>query len=142
MSAPQVTERLLAEIAASRHDAIVLNFANPDMVGHTGDLEATVAAVEVVDSCLGSVVDAVLAKGGLAAVTADHGNAEQMIDPATGGPHTAHTTNPVPFLVAGVSRQTTLTSGGRLADVAPTLLALTGVTPPRAMSGRSLAKRS
>ena len=139
MSAPLVTERLAAELAADRFDAVVLNFANPDMVGHTGVIPATVRAVEVVDSCLGRLADLVLGKGGVAAVTADHGNAEQMLDPATGQPHTAHTTNPVPFLVAGAAPLPSLAKGGRLADVAPTLLDVTGRDQPAAMTGRSLA---
>jgi len=141
MSAPQLTERLLAELNADRFDAVVLNFANPDMVGHTGDLPATVRAVEVVDGCLGRLVDVVLEKSGVAAVTADHGNAEQMLDPATGEPHTAHTTNPVPFLVCGAASGISLASGGRLADVAPTLLSITGRPRPLAMTGRDLVQR-
>jgi 2,3-bisphosphoglycerate-independent phosphoglycerate mutase len=142
MSAPEVTERLLQAIAADRFDAVVLNYANPDMVGHTGVISATVRAVEVVDACLGRVVDAVLERQGMAAITADHGNAEQMIDPVTGGIHTAHTTNPVPFLVCGAEEGATLAPGGRLADVAPTLLDLSGRAAPRAMTGRSLACRA
>jgi len=140
MSAPELTERLLGELKADRFDAVVLNFANPDMVGHTGDLAATIRAVEVVDDCLGRLADAVLAKRGVVAVTADHGNAEQMFDPVTGKPHTAHTTNPVPFLVCGGPEGMKLESGGRLADVAPTLLSVTGLARPRAMTGRDLAR--
>jgi 2,3-bisphosphoglycerate-independent phosphoglycerate mutase len=139
MSAPEVTDRLAAELAADRFDAVVLNFANPDMVGHSGVIPATIRAVEVVDACLGRLAETVLGKGGLVAVTADHGNAEQMLDPATGQPHTAHTTNPVPFLVAGAARGLSLAPGGRLADVAPTLLSVTGISKPAAMTGRSLA---
>ncbi len=139
MSAPELTERLLAELSADRFDAVVLNYANPDMVGHSGRIEATVRAVEVVDDCLGRVVDVVLAKGGVAAVTADHGNAEQMLDPVTGEPHTAHTTNPVPLLVCGGPARLALHPHGRLSDVAPTLLEVTGFPQPKAMSGHSLA---
>ena len=142
MSAPEVTERLAAEVAASRFDAVVLNLANPDMVGHTGDLPATIRSVEVVDACLGRLSEGVLAKGGVVAVTADHGNAEQMRDPATGQPHTAHTTNPVPLLVAGGPPGLRLEAGGRLADVAPTLLEITGFEQPLAMTGRSLVQRT
>jgi 2,3-bisphosphoglycerate-independent phosphoglycerate mutase len=140
MSAPELTRQLLGGIADDRFDAVVLNFANPDMVGHTGVLPATIRAVEVVDDCLGRLADAVLAKGGIAAVTADHGNAEQMVDPVTGKTHTAHTTNPVPFLVAGGPDGLALQSGGKLADVAPTLLEVTGRARPAAMTGRSLAR--
>ncbi len=140
MSAPELTARLLAEVNADRFDAVVLNFANPDMVGHTGVVPATIRAVEVVDECLGRIFDAVLAKGGVAAVTADHGNAEQMIDPVTGKPHTAHTTNPVPFLVAGGRPGLALGAGGRLCDVAPTLLSITGRPRPAAMTGRDLVR--
>ena len=138
MSAREVTDRLLAELRADRFDAVVLNYANPDMVGHTGVIPATILAVEVVDECLGRVAEAVLPRGGLLAVTADHGNAEQMVDPTTRQPHTAHTTNPVPLLVAGGAPGVRLASGGRLADVAPTLLALLGEAQPPAMTGRSL----
>jgi 2,3-bisphosphoglycerate-independent phosphoglycerate mutase len=127
---------------ADRFDAVVLNFANPDMVGHTGFIPATIRAVEVVDDCLGRLVDVVLGKGGVAAVTADHGNAEQMLDPTTGKPHTAHTTNPVPFLVCGGADGMSLAPGGRLADVAPTLLAVTGRPRPSAMTGRDLVQRA
>ncbi len=142
MSAPPMTERLLEELSRDRFDAVVLNFANPDMVGHTGVLPATVRAVEVVDECLGKLVDVVLGKGGVAAVTADHGNAEQMIDPVTGGAHTAHTTNPVPFLVCGGPSGASLSAGGRLADVAPTLLDVTARVRPKAMTGSSLLRRA
>jgi len=142
MSAPQLTERLLAELNADRFDVVVLNFANPDMVGHTGFIPATIRAVEVVDDCLGRLVDVVLGKGGVAAVTADHGNAEQMLDPTTGEPHTAHTTNPVPFLVCGAAPGTAFAPKGRLADVAPTLLSITGRPRPSAMTGRDLVQRA
>jgi 2,3-bisphosphoglycerate-independent phosphoglycerate mutase len=140
MSAPELTERLLTELRADHFDAVVLNYANPDMVGHSGRIDATVRAVEVVDDCLGRIVDVVLAKGGVAAVTADHGNAEQMLDPVTGQPHTAHTTNPVPLLVCGGQARLSLSKRGRLADVAPTLLDVTGFPQPKAMTGRSLVE--
>lgn len=137
MSAPEVTERAVEAIRSGRFDLIVLNFANPDMVGHTGKLEAAIRAVETVDAGLGRIAEAVAEMGGALLVTADHGNAELMRDPATGGPHTAHTTNPVPVLLMGGPAGARL-SGGRLADVAPTLLALMGLAQPAAMTGRSL----
>jgi 2,3-bisphosphoglycerate-independent phosphoglycerate mutase len=137
MSAPEVTERAVAAIRSGRFDLIVLNFANPDMVGHTGKLDAAIRAVEAVDEGLGRIADAVREAGGALLVTADHGNAELMRDPATGGPHTAHTTNPVPVLLMGGPAGARLRNG-RLADVAPTLLALMGLAPPAAMTGRSL----
>src|SRR5262249_1630481 len=113
--------------------------ANGDMVGHTGVLAAAIKAVEVVDECVGKVVDAVLAKGGAAIVTADHGNCEQMIDPATGGPHTAHTTYDVDLIVVDDRyKGRKLREGGRLADIAPTLLAMGGIEQPAEMKGQSL----
>jgi 2,3-bisphosphoglycerate-independent phosphoglycerate mutase len=135
MSAYEVAEAAVKEIEAERHDAIVLNFANPDMVGHSGKLEPTIRAVEAVDECLGKVVDAVLAKGGVAVIIADHGNADVMID-ENGGPHTAHTTNPVPCIVTKPGIR--LREGGILADVAPTLLELIGLPQPAEMTGKSL----
>jgi len=154
MSAAGVTEEMLRRIASDQYDLFILNYANGDMVGHTGDLPAAIKAVEVVDACVGRVVDAVLARGGAAIVTADHGNCEQMIDPATGGPHTAHTTYDVDLIVvderyrgaydltSGAPKPGTkgvrLHEGGRLADIAPTLLALGGLKQPAEMTGRSL----
>jgi 2,3-bisphosphoglycerate-independent phosphoglycerate mutase len=135
MSAYEVTEALLKEIEAEKHDVIILNFANPDMVGHSGKLEPTIRAVEAVDECLGKVVDLVLAKGGVAVITADHGNADMVID-ENGRPHTAHTTFPVPFIVT--DPQVQLREGGILADIAPTLLALLGIEQPAEMTGKSL----
>jgi 2,3-bisphosphoglycerate-independent phosphoglycerate mutase len=137
MSAPEVTERAVAAIRSGRFDLIVLNFANPDMVGHTGKLDAAIRAVETVDAGLGRIAAAVREAGGALLVTADHGNAELMRDPATGGPHTAHTTHPVPVLLMGGPAGARL-HDGRLADVAPTLLALMGLAQPAAMTGRSL----
>jgi 2,3-bisphosphoglycerate-independent phosphoglycerate mutase len=120
-------------------DMIVVNFANGDMVGHTGVLEAAVKAVEHVDICTGRILDALQRQGGIAIVTADHGNAEQMIDPATGGPHTAHTTYDVElFVVDERFRGKKLVEGGRLADVAPTALHMMGLARPGEMSGISL----
>jgi 2,3-bisphosphoglycerate-independent phosphoglycerate mutase len=142
MSAAAVAERAAAAIAAGGLDLVVLNFANPDMVGHTGSLPAAVAACAAVDACLGRVLDALRRAGGAALVVADHGNAEVMIDPVTGGPHTAHTTNPVPaILVADQLPAARLRDGGRLADVAPTLLELLGLPQPPEMDGRSLLRR-
>lgn len=188
MSAYEVTRVMLERIAAGVDDAMILNFANPDMVGHTGSLPAAIRAVEVVDECVGRIVDAVLARGGALIVTADHGNCEQMIDPATGGPHTAHTTYPVECIVVGKGLEQEarrhahaeysesmppvmpsgalsgaspgmppdmppggappgvppvvrrLREGGRLADIAPTLLELMGVEKPKGMTGQSLLR--
>ena len=136
MSAAGVTGALLNAIGSGAHDLYVVNYANPDMVGHTGDLDAAIQAVEAVDGYLGKVVDAVVARDGAMIVTADHGNCETMIDPETGGPHTAHTLNEVPVWLVG--RDEGLSEGGRLADVAPTLLAMLGVPQPDDMTGRSL----
>ena len=136
MSAVEVTEELERRLAGEEYGFFVLNFANADMVGHTGILEAAVRAVETVDGCLGRVIDAVGRRGGLALVTADHGNAEQMIDPATGGPHTAHTLNPVPVLIAGGEPRPL--SAGILADVAPTILRLLDLAAPPEMTGKNL----
>ncbi|HEU5329222.1 MAG TPA: 2,3-bisphosphoglycerate-independent phosphoglycerate mutase, partial [Thermomicrobiales bacterium] len=142
MSAAGVADAAVAAVKSGQYDFIIVNFANPDMVGHTGVLKAAIAACETADACAGKVVDALLAAGGAALITADHGNAEQEIDEATGGPHTAHTTNPVPVWLASpegdLLRAVTLRRGGRLADVAPTLLQLLGVPPAGAMTGRSL----
>jgi 2,3-bisphosphoglycerate-independent phosphoglycerate mutase len=144
MSAYGVRDAVLQAISSDRYDFILVNFANPDMVGHTGVIPAIIKACEVVDECAGAVVEAVVAHGGAAIVMADHGNAELMIDPETGGPHTAHTTNPVPtYLVAaaglGLSRdEVTLRDGGRLADIAPTICGLLGITPAAEMTGTSL----
>ena len=136
MSAPELTGKAVEAIRSGRFDLIILNFANADMVGHTGSLPAATEAVEAVDAGLGRIADAVLAAGGALLVTADHGNAELMRDPITGGPHTAHTTNPVPVVLAGIDGRTL--HDGRLADLAPTLLALMGLAQPPEMTGRSL----
>jgi 2,3-bisphosphoglycerate-independent phosphoglycerate mutase len=139
MSAPELTTRAVEAIRSGLHDLIVLNYANPDMVGHTGSLPAAIRAVEAVDASLGRVAAAVLEAGGALLVTADHGNCELMRDPETGGPHTAHTTNPVPVILMGGPAGATLAEG-RLADVAPTLLALMRIDQPAAMTGRSLLR--
>lgn len=136
MSAADVGDELVGAIERG-YDLIVVNFANPDMVGHTGDLGAAIRACEAVDAQLGRAVAALQARGGAMIVTADHGNCEMMIDPVTGGPHTAHTTNPVPVLLVGGPAGASLRAG-RLSDLAPTVLALMGVTPPAEMTGQSL----
>jgi 2,3-bisphosphoglycerate-independent phosphoglycerate mutase len=139
MSEGEVTAKVLQAIAGGTFDLIVLNYANPDMVGHTGILEAAIKAVETVDNGLGRIMDAIAAAGGALLVIADHGNCEQMIDYETGEPHTAHTTNPVPCILYGAGlEKARLRKGGRLADVAPTLLQLMDVSPPPVMTGVSL----
>src|SRR5215472_16035555 len=138
MSAPEVTDEVVAAIAAHRFDVIVLNYANTDMVGHTGRLDAAVKAVETVDTCLGRLSNAVERAGGTLAITADHGNAEMMRDAETGEPHTAHTLNPVPFVVVNPPRAIGHLEDGRLADVAPTLLDILGLAKPSVMTGHSL----
>ena len=138
MSAPELTEKAVAAIGSAKYDMIVLNFANPDMVGHTGSLAAAIKAVEAVDAGLGRIVAALENAGGALIVTADHGNCELMRDPETGGPHTAHTTNPVPVVVMGGG--VTAIGEGRLADLAPTVLELMGISKPAEMTGRSLIR--
>ncbi len=138
MSAPELTDAAVAAIEGGRYDLIVLNYANPDMVGHTGDLQAAVRAVEAVDAGLGRIAAAIDRQGGVLVATADHGNCEMMRDPDTGVPHTAHTLNAVPMLVSGAAGATL--AEGRLADIAPTLLALMGLGQPTAMTGRSLLR--
>ncbi len=138
MSAPELTGKVVAAIESGQYDLFVLNFANPDMVGHTGVLSAAIKAVETIDASLGQIADAILAKGGALLVTADHGNAELMVDPVTGNPHTAHTTFPVPVMLIG-SKAKGLAEG-RLADVSPTLLALLGLEQPAEMTGQSLLR--
>ncbi|MCS7470207.1 2,3-bisphosphoglycerate-independent phosphoglycerate mutase [Stieleria sp. ICT_E10.1] len=139
MSAAEVTQFVLDEIKSGRSELIIVNFANGDMVGHTGVLAAAVKAVETVDACVGQLVDATLDAGGSLVITADHGNCEQMINPETGGPHTAHTTYDVPLIVVEPGLEgKTLREGGRLADIAPTVLALMGLEKPVEMTGESL----
>ncbi len=139
MSCPEVTAKLVEAIASGRFDVIVCNIANPDMVGHTGDLAAAIRAAEAVDIAIGAVEAAVRAAGGALLVTADHGNLEMMRDPETGQPHTAHTVGPVPFVLVADGRPgATLRAGGALRDVAPTILDLLGLPAPAAMSGHSL----
>jgi 2,3-bisphosphoglycerate-independent phosphoglycerate mutase len=139
MNAEGITEVVTAAIAQRDFDVIVMNYANADMVGHSGKLEPTIRAVETVDAGLGGIYKALVQKGGRWIITADHGNAEMMIDPTTGGPHTYHTTNPVPFIVVDEEKRT-LRSGGSLQDIAPTILGLFGVGQPTEMTGRDLRK--
>jgi 2,3-bisphosphoglycerate-independent phosphoglycerate mutase len=138
MSAYLVTDELLRQIDRDEFDVIVLNFANADMVGHTGILSAAVRAIEAVDSCVGRLADKILGLGGLLLITADHGNAEIMVD-ESGGPHTAHTTDRVPFILVDDSRRgATLRSNGILADIAPTIVYLLGIPQPKEMTGSNL----
>jgi 2,3-bisphosphoglycerate-independent phosphoglycerate mutase len=139
MSAPELTAKAVAAIGSGKYDLIVLNFANPDMVGHTGSLPAAIKAVETVDTALGKIADAIQRQGGALLVTADHGNCELMRDPATGGPHTSHTTNPVPVVLTGGGNGPL--RDGRLADIAPTLLELMDLPQPAEMTGVSLLRR-
>jgi 2,3-bisphosphoglycerate-independent phosphoglycerate mutase len=140
MSAAGVANTVVKAIEKGDFDAIIMNFANADMVGHTGKLEAAIKAVETVDDCLGRIFAALKGRQSRPAwiITADHGNAETMIDPVTGGPHTYHTTNPVPFILLSEDDRVKLRAGGSLRDVAPTLLGVLGVPPPREMTGRDL----
>jgi 2,3-bisphosphoglycerate-independent phosphoglycerate mutase len=139
MSAPELTDKAVAAIASGKYDLIVLNYANPDMVGHTGILPAAIKAVQTVDAGLGRIAEAIEKSGGALLVTADHGNCEMMRDPQTGGPHTSHTTNPVPLLLLG-ARNRALVGEGRLADLAPTLLELMELPKPKEMTGASLLR--
>jgi 2,3-bisphosphoglycerate-independent phosphoglycerate mutase len=139
MSAAGIAEAVVKATNDGTFDVIIANFANADMVGHSGKIEPTVKAVETVDACLGEIEKAVRAKGGAMLITADHGNAEMMIDPATGGPHTAHTTNPVPFIVmAEDAKQYTLKPNGSLRDISPTMLGMLGIDEPKEMTGSDL----
>ncbi len=138
MSAPEVTDKVVEAIETGRFDVIVLNYANTDMVGHTGRIDAAIKAVETVDTCLGRLSKAVEDAGGALVITADHGNAEMMRDPQTGEPHTAHTLNPVPFVVVSPNFAIPQLRDGRLSDVAPTLLDLLGLQKPGVMTGHSL----
>lgn len=146
MSASGIADAVVKATEDGTFDVVIVNFANADMVGHSGKIEPTVKAVETVDACLSRIETAVRAKGGAMLITADHGNAEMMIDPATGGPHTAHTTNPVPFIVvAENAKQFTLKSGGSLRDISPTVLGMLGLDEPKEMTGqdlRNFSKRS
>jgi 2,3-bisphosphoglycerate-independent phosphoglycerate mutase len=139
MSAFKITDKLLTAIEEAETDVFIVNFANPDMVGHTGMLDKTIEACQYVDTCLGWITKGIRQARGITMITADHGNAEQMINPKSGGPHTAHTTNPIPFhLIDEAARGTKLREGGALEDVGPTLLALLGNEKPPEMTGRDL----
>jgi len=149
MSAQGVADAVVKAIADDTFDVMVVNFANADMVGHSGQIPPTIKAVETVDGCLGQIYNALRQRGGAMIVTADHGNAEQMIDPESGGPQTAHTTNPVPFIVAsehsvipanfkGDARRFTLRPDGALQDIAPTMLGILGIGQPKEMTGHDL----
>jgi 2,3-bisphosphoglycerate-independent phosphoglycerate mutase len=136
MSEPKVADAAASAIRSGKYDFVLVNFANPDMVGHTGKLEPAILAVEAVDSGVGAIVEAARAVGGAVIITADHGNCELMRDPVTGAPHTAHTVNPVPLLYVNDNHQDAkIRSGGRICDVAPTMLKLMGLPQPPAMSG-------
>ena len=139
MSAYEVTKNVVEQIENEKYDAIILNFANPDMVGHTGSLEAAIKAVEAIDECVGKIVKSIEKVNGVLLITADHGNAEQMIDYKTGEPHTAHTTNPVPLILVGMDD--VKLKEGKLADLAPTMLDIMGLVKPEEMTGESIIER-
>ena len=141
MSAPEVCEKLCAAIRSEKYDVIVINFANPDMVGHTGIIPAAIKAIETVDTCVGKAVEALKEVDGQMFICADHGNAEQMVDYETGAPFTAHTTNPVPFILVNADPSYTLRENGCLADIIPTLIELMGMEQPAEMTGKSLLIR-
>ena len=136
MSAPEVTEKVLEAINSKKYDAIILNYANPDMVGHTGNLDAAIKAIEEIDKDVGKVVEAIRANEGVLLITADHGNSEQMVDYTTGEPQTSHTTNPVPLILVGM--ENAKIKSGKLADLAPTMLDIMGLEKPAEMTGESI----
>jgi len=139
MSAPGIADTVINAVEKGAFDVIIVNFANADMVGHSGQIPPTIKAVETVDACLDRIYRAVRQKGGAMIVTADHGNAEMMIDPATGGPHTAHTTNPVPLIVVSEEgKRFGLQADGALQDISPTVLGMLGVAQPKDMTGKDL----
>ncbi len=138
MSAPGIADTVIKALSDTAFDVIIVNFANADMVGHSGKMEPTIRAVETVDAQLGRIYNAIKRGGGSMLITADHGNAEMLIDPANGGPHTAHTTNPVPFILVSDEKDVSLREGGSLRDLSPTLLAMLGVTQPGDMTGGNL----
>ena len=141
MSAPVVCDKLVEAVTSGKYDVIIVNFANPDMVGHTGMEDAAIKAIETVDACVGRTVDAVKEMNGVLFICADHGNAEQLLDYETGEPFTAHTTNPVPFILVNADPADKLREGGCLADIAPTLIELMGMEQPKEMTGKSLLVR-
>ena len=136
MSAIEVTDKVIEAINSKKYDCIILNYANPDMVGHTGNLSATIKAIETIDKCVEKVVQTVKNNNGVLLITADHGNAEQMLDYKTGEPYTAHTVNPVPLILVGMDDAKL--SEGKLADLAPTMLQLMGLEKPEEMTGKSI----
>jgi 2,3-bisphosphoglycerate-independent phosphoglycerate mutase len=139
MSAGGIAQGVVKAVEDGTFDVMIVNFANADMVGHSGKIDPTIKAVETVDVCLGEIEKAVRSRGGAMLITADHGNAEQMIDPATGGPHTAHTTNPVPFIVVSEdAKQFTLKPNGSLRDISPTILGMLNLPEPKEMTGQDL----
>jgi 2,3-bisphosphoglycerate-independent phosphoglycerate mutase len=138
MSAPGIADVVIKALNDTAFDIIIVNFANADMVGHSGKMEPTVKAVETVDAQLGRIYQAIKQGGGSMLITADHGNAEMLIDPATGGPHTAHTTNPVPFILVSNQKNVTLREGGSLRDLSPTLLGMRNIHQPGEMTGGDL----
>ncbi|HIT70838.1 MAG TPA: 2,3-bisphosphoglycerate-independent phosphoglycerate mutase [Candidatus Scatovivens faecipullorum] len=140
MSAYEVTDKVVEAIKSEKYDSIILNYANPDMVGHTGNIEAAIKALEAIDECVSRVVKAINEVGGILLITADHGNSEQMIDYKTGEPYTAHTTNPVPLAIVGIPNNKKIKEG-RLADLAPTMLDLMGLEKPNEMTGESLIEK-
>ena len=139
MSAYKVTEKVMYAIESKVYDTIILNFANPDMVGHTGNLEATIKALEVIDECIGKIVEAIEKVKGVLLITADHGNAEQMIDYLTGDPHTAHTTNDVPLVIVG--KDNIKLKQGKLSNIAPTMLDIMGLEKPAEMTEETLIEK-
>ncbi len=138
MSAYEVCDKLVEAIKSGKYDVIIINFANPDMVGHTGVEAAAIKAVEAVDECVGKAVEAVKEVDGTMFICADHGNAEQLVDYETGEPFTAHTTNPVPFILVNYDTDYTLREGGCLADIIPTMIEIMGMEQPKEMTGKSL----
>ena len=142
MSAYEVTDKVVQAIQDETYDMIILNFANPDMVGHTGSFEAAVKAVQAVDTCLGRIVEAIRSKNGYLLITADHGNAELMVNHETGKVHTAHTTNLVPLILMSDTLKTATLEAGKLCDIAPTLLDLAGIEQPESMTGHSLVQKA
>ena len=138
MSALEVCDKLCEAIRSDKYDVIIINFANPDMVGHTGVIDAVIKAIETVDACVGRAVEAVKEKDGVMFICADHGNAEVLVDENTGEPYTAHTTNPVPFILVNYDNEYTLKENGKLCDIVPTLIDIMGMEKPAEMTGQSL----